>query len=82
MKREFCRPDAIVRAFEDDCVVMPIASILPVRTLRKTVKSSHKYRQIVASIREVGLVEPPVVTRDSGSPKRFCFSTGISGSKF
>jgi RepB plasmid partitioning protein/ParB-like nuclease domain len=51
-------------------VVIPIASILPVKAIEKTAKSSHKYRQIAASIREIGLVEPPVViqdTRDSNS---------------
>src|SRR3979411_3120741 len=54
----------IVTAFGSDCVVIPIASILPVKAIEKTAKSSHKYRQIAASIREIGLVEPPVVIRD------------------
>jgi hypothetical protein len=76
MKRGIRRPDAVVRAFEDDCVLVSIASILPVRALRKTVKSSHKYRQIAASIREVGLVEPPVVTRDSKHPEAFLLLDG------
>src|SRR6202163_548410 len=55
----------IVQAFGSDCVVIPIASILPVKAIEKTVRSSHKYRQIAASIREIGLVEPPVVIRDA-----------------
>jgi hypothetical protein len=76
MKREARPPDAIVRAFEDDCVLVPIASILPVRALRKTVKSSHKYRQIAASIREVGLVEPPVVARDVKQPNTLLLLDG------
>ena len=76
MKREARRPDAIIRAFEDDCILVPIASILPVRALRKTVKSSHKYRQIAASIREVGLVEPPVVARDPKQPEAFLLLDG------
>jgi ParB-like nuclease family protein len=62
--------DTIAQAFGSDCVVVPIASILPVRAIEKTAKSSHKYRQITASIREIGLVEPPVVvpdTRDTNS---------------
>jgi hypothetical protein len=61
--------DTIAQAFGSDCVVVPIASILPVRAIEKTAKSSHKYRQI-AAIREIGLVEPPVVvpdTRDTNS---------------
>jgi RepB plasmid partitioning protein/ParB-like nuclease domain len=56
---------AVAQAFGSDCVVIRIASILPVKAIEKTAKSSHKYRQIAASIREIGLVEPPVVTRDA-----------------
>jgi hypothetical protein len=76
MKPEALRPDAIVRAFEDECIRIPIASILPVRSLRKTVKSSHKYRQIAASIQEIGLVEPPVVSRDPKQPDAFLLLDG------
>src|SRR5580698_3450226 len=55
----------IAQAFGSDCVVVPIASILPVKAVEKNTKSSHKYRQIAASIREIGLVEPPVVIQDT-----------------
>src|SRR5450631_2298096 len=55
----------IAQAFGSDCVVVPIASILPVKAIEKTTKSSHKYLQIAASIREIGLVEPPVVIQDA-----------------
>jgi hypothetical protein len=60
----------ITQAFGSDCVVISIAAILPVKAIEKTAKSSHKYRQIAASIREIGLVEPPVVianTQDANS---------------
>jgi hypothetical protein len=56
---------SITQAFGSECVLVPIASILPVKSIETTAKSSHKYRQIAASIREIGLVEPPVVVRDS-----------------
>lgn len=56
----------VALGFENDCVTIPVADILPVRVLGKSVKSSRKYVQITASIREVGLVEPPVVTRNAG----------------
>ncbi|MFD2173978.1 plasmid partitioning protein RepB C-terminal domain-containing protein [Rhodobacter lacus] len=49
--------------FETDCVTIPVADILPVRVLSTSIKSSRKYTQITASIREIGLVEPPVVAR-------------------
>jgi RepB plasmid partitioning protein/ParB-like nuclease domain len=57
--------EVVAQAFDSDFVTIPISSILPVKAIGKTVKSSHKYRQILASIREVGLVEPPAVIRDS-----------------
>jgi hypothetical protein len=55
----------VTLGFENDCVTIPVTDILPVRVLGKSVKSSRKYVQITASIREVGLVEPPVVTRNA-----------------
>src|ERR1700737_914999 len=57
--------ETVLQAFNSDFVVLPIASILPVKAMEKTVKSSHKYRQILASIREIGVVEPPVVIQDT-----------------
>jgi len=57
-------PDAVKLGFEKDCVTVSIEEILPVRALSASVKSSQKYRQITASIREVGLVEPPVISRN------------------
>ncbi len=77
MKREPHRPsDTVKVAFEEDFVVLPISAILPVHTLRKTVKASQKYRQITASVREVGLVEPPVVARDKSQSGAFLLLDG------
>lgn len=66
----------ILIAFERDCIVLPVAALLPVRSPRSTVKASHKYRQIAASIREIGIVEPPVVARDPTSPGVFILLDG------
>lgn len=63
----FVKPDAleeVIQAFSSDTLVIAIDAILPVRAIDKTVKSSHKYRQIATSIAEIGLVEPPVVCPD------------------
>jgi ParB-like chromosome segregation protein Spo0J len=57
-------PGPVALAFEPECVTIDIASILPLRALSSTVRSSRKYKQITASIREIGIVEPPAVTRD------------------
>lgn len=77
MKRENRpRPKTVVLACEEDCVVLPINAILPVHAQRKTVRASQKYLQITASIREVGLVEPPVVARDPKQPDVFLLLDG------
>lgn len=65
MKRDASQPPRSVnRGFEADCVTLPIESILPLRALSKSAKSSRKYRQIVASIVQIGIVEPPIVVRN------------------
>lgn len=63
-------------AFEPDCITVPIASLLPVRPPRASVKASHKYQQILSSVIEVGLVEPPVIARIDGNPHSFLLLDG------
>jgi hypothetical protein len=48
-------------AFESESVFVEFSNILPVKQLHKRVKKTKKYLQISASIREVGVVEPPIV---------------------
>ncbi len=48
-------------AFESESVFVDFSNILPVKQLHKRVKKTKKYLQILASIREVGIVEPPIV---------------------
>jgi hypothetical protein len=67
---------AIAQAFGSDCVVIPIASILPVKAIETTAKSSYKYRQIAASIREIGLVEPPIVIQDTRETNSYLLLDG------
>ncbi len=56
-------PFGLLQSFEDKCVKLPITALLPVKSQHPTIKASTKYQQIAASIQEVGLVEPPVVSR-------------------
>jgi RepB plasmid partitioning protein/ParB-like nuclease domain len=76
---QYVRPeeqDEVIQAFASDTVVVAIDAILPVRAIGKTVKSSHKYRQIASSIKEIGLVEPPAVWRDPQNPSRYLLLDG------
>lgn len=61
----------LARAFEDTTLRIAIADIVPLRETRPEVRKSIKYGQIAASIREVGIIEPPVVARDPTARGRF-----------
>jgi ParB-like chromosome segregation protein Spo0J len=58
-------------AFEKASLRISIDEILPLRQLTPSVMKSVKYAQIAASIAEVGIIEPPVVVRDSTDRNRF-----------
>ncbi len=51
-------------AFEPESVFVDLANILPVKQFPKHIKKTRKYRQIAASIQEIGIIELPVVARE------------------
>lgn len=58
-------------AFEDVTLRISIGDILPLREVSETIRKSVKYGQIAASIKEVGIIEPPVVVRDRQDAGRY-----------
>ena len=56
-------PEPVKMAFERQVVVLPLSNILPTKRVPDTVKQAMRYKRIVASIAEVGIVEPLVVAR-------------------
>lgn len=58
-------------AFETSSLRIPLTQIQPLREVSDRVRKSVKYNQIAASIKEVGIIEPPVVVRDSKDPELF-----------
>lgn len=70
------KPGYIVQAFENDCILVRLDQMLPNKPWRATIKSSKKYKQIAASIQAVGLVEPPVLSRDPVNPGSYFILDG------
>ncbi len=58
------RQKQIAQSFEKTTLRIRLSDILPLRDVTDKVRKSSKYNQIYASIREVGIIEPPVVIRD------------------
>jgi RepB plasmid partitioning protein/ParB-like nuclease domain len=58
-------------AFELTSLRIAIANIEPLRAITPLIRRSMKFAQIEATMREVGIIEPPVVFPLRGNPDRF-----------
>ena len=56
-------------AFEKQSIVIKLVDLLPLKIISKTVRKTSKYQQILSSIIDVDIIEPPVVARQKGSDK-------------
>ena len=62
--------------FEPESVTIPIADILPLRLVEDSARKRRKFRQIAASIREIGIVQPPIVVRRSDGKHKYLLLDG------
>ncbi len=62
--------------FEGASRRLAISDIQPLKIVSDAIKKTPKYAQIVASIGEIGIVEPPVVTRDRNDPGKYLLLDG------
>ncbi len=51
-------------AFDRDFVTVPVAAIVPLKTLPAGARESRSYSQVLSSIKAIGLIEAPVVMGD------------------
>ena len=50
--------------FEQDLITIDISQLVPLKTIGRLALKSPKYKQIIASINKIGIIEPPVVVPD------------------
>jgi ParB-like chromosome segregation protein Spo0J len=62
--------------FEKETRRIAISDIKPLKLVSDAIKNTPKYAQITASIREVGIVEPPMVTADPSEPGQYLLLDG------
>jgi ParB-like chromosome segregation protein Spo0J len=67
---------AVKIAFQRSVITLPLTAILPRKKMGESVKRSVKYRRIAASIAEVGIIEPIVVTRVKGQSDSYMLLDG------
>jgi ParB-like chromosome segregation protein Spo0J len=63
-------------AFEGEGLRIAIADIQPLKLVSEAIKKTPKYAQIAASIREVGIIEPPILARDQSDPGKYLLLDG------
>ena len=63
-------------AFDRRIIVLPVAVLLPLRSVPQSTKNTVKYKRIVRSIAEVGIIEPLVVARPKAPERRFMLLDG------
>ena len=63
-------------AFEPKCIAVSLDDILLTKKTSNQIKRSRKYLQIVASILEIGIIEPPVVTKVRNKKQKFLLLDG------
>ena len=68
--------DKIQTGFEPESVTIKVKDILPLKKIPASVRKGRKYRQITAAIREIGIVQPPIVTRHPKLPGKFLLLEG------
>src|SRR5580704_4230873 len=69
-------PEPVKMAYERQVVVLPLSNILPTKRVPDTVKQAMPYKRIVASIGEVGIVEPLVVARQQDDNEPYMLVDG------
>jgi hypothetical protein len=55
-------------AFDRDFLTIPVAAIVPLKTLPEGARASRSYSQVLSSIKAIGLIEAPVVMADAQKP--------------
>lgn len=69
-------PAKVKAAFEAQSVRIAISNIVPLKIVSPALKASKKYTQIAASIKEVGIVEPPIVAPDRSAKGKYLLLDG------
>jgi len=68
--------DKIDMGFETDMITVNIDCLTSTRLPHQAHKNKIKYKQILTSIKEIGIIEPPVISPEQGNPNRYYILDG------
>lgn len=67
---------AVKVGFERESRRISLVDIKPLHAVGQTIRQSQKFAQIATSIKEVGIIEPPVVVEDRDGPGKYLLLDG------
>jgi hypothetical protein len=67
---------AVQMGFEGAGVTLAISDLQALREVAPAIKKTRKYAQIVSSVREVGIIEPPIVARNRKNKGKYLLLDG------
>src|SRR5215472_2597981 len=63
-------------AFQPEVVTLPLECLVRLKQIKPSVKVLTKYQQVLASVREVGVIEPLIVFPQEGKPGTYLLLDG------
>jgi hypothetical protein len=69
-------PKQVSLAFDPQGLVVPIANILPLKQLKFSIRNTQKYKQVLCSVRELGIIEPLILFPQSGQAENYFLLDG------
>lgn len=67
---------SVFSAFEKEIRSIGLSDLIPLHVVPEESKKSQRYLKVLSSVREIGLVEAPVVTRDKETPGKYLLLDG------
>lgn len=66
----------IAIGFDPSGTIVPLTNILPLKQVKSSLKATQKYRQVLFSVREVGIIEPLIVFPQNGKRDTYLLLDG------
>jgi RepB plasmid partitioning protein/ParB/Sulfiredoxin domain len=69
-------PKPVSVSFDPKGLIVPITNLLPLKQVKISMRSTQKYQQILASVREIGIIEPLIVFPQDGDREMYMVLDG------
>ncbi len=76
IKKPLIQDGNVKIGFHEQIIEVDIKDVIPTKPVTPAMRRSRKYQQILSSIKEVGIIEPPVVMKESNASNLYVVLDG------